>query len=137
MELNIIHERIPAVVRFIAVWALMAQTGWFCPCSWRQRIFYMRATHLLTYISSHGTCALLCWQWVLDVCTPQWKYVTGFSKPDMVSEMQSVWVWKVLDGTNSWEECMAKFDEPRQILCGSSSFGCVRVPRNTWSLTIL
>ena len=113
----------------------MAQTGWFCLCPWRQRIFYMRTAHLLTYTGSHGTCALFCWYWALDGHTPQWKYVTGSLKPDMVSEMQSVWIWKVLDGMNSREECMANFDEPRQISCGSFSFGCVRVPG--WPLTTL
>ena len=113
----------------------MAQTWWFCPCPWRQRIFNMRTTHLLTYTGGHSTGAPLCWQWVLNVCTPQLKHVTGSSKPDMVSEMHSAWIQKVLDGTKSWKECVANYDESRQISCGSSSFGCVRVPRHTWPLT--
>ena len=78
----------------------MAQTRWVCPRPGRQRIFYTRATHLVTYTGSHATCTPLCWQWVLKVCTPQWKYVTGFLKPDVVDQMQSVWIWEVLDGTN-------------------------------------
>ena len=105
----------------------MAGTGWFCPCTWGQRVFYMGTTHLLTYTCSHCTCALLCWQGVLNICTPLWKYVTGFLKPDVVSKVQFVWIWKVLNSTNSWEECSVYFNEPRQISCGSSSFGCVRI----------
>ena len=122
---------------FIAVQADTAQTWWFCLCPWRQRILHVRTTHLLTYTSVHSTGALLCWHWVLDVCTLQWKYITGSSKPDMVSEMYSDWIWKVLDGTNSWKECMANFDEPRQISCGGSSFRCFSVPGYTWLLTSL
>ena len=55
----------------------------------------------------------------------------------MVSEMHSAWIWKVLDGTNSWKECTVNLDESRQILSGSSSFGCVRVLGYTWPLTTL
>ena len=115
----------------------MAQIWWFCLRPWGQRIFDMRTTHLLTYTGGHSTDALLCWQWVLNIHTPQQKYVTHSLKPDMVSKMHSAWIWKVLDCTISHKECTANFDEPRQISCGSSSFRCVRVPGYTWPLTTL
>ena len=127
MESNVVHKWIPAVVWFIAVWADMTQTWWFCLCPWRQRILHVRTTHLLTYAGGHSTGALLCWQWIFNICTPQWKYVTGSSKPNMVSGMHSAWIGKVLDGMNSWKECTVNFDEPRQISCGNTSFRCVRV----------
>ena len=83
------------------------------------------------------TCAPLCWQWVLDVRTPQCKYVTHSLKIDMECKLNSAWIQEVLDGTNPWKECTANFDEPRQISHGSPSFRCVRVPGYTWSLTTL
>ena len=115
----------------------MAQTGWVSACPWRQGVFYLRTTHLVTYTDSHGTCALLCWQWVLDICTPLWKQVTSFSKPDGVGKVQSVRILKVFDGTSPREECTMFFNKPGQISSGSSSYRCVRVPGYTWPLTTL
>ena len=61
MESNVVHERAPTLVRFIAEWAWATWTGWVCPWPGRQGVFFVRTTHHFTYTGSLGTCTLFCW----------------------------------------------------------------------------